>query len=106
MTLYLEAQVQGYPYPRVTWSHRHNILQNTSNVDADTNLKIRNVTKSQGGLYIISAENPLGNDTFTVNVFVIGEFFPRIPQLRVRGVGYRLIVKKDYKKVILFHDNM
>ena len=50
--LHLDARVQGYPYPWVTWSHRDHLLQNTSNVDSETRLKIRNVTVLEGGIYI------------------------------------------------------
>ena len=50
--LHLDARVQGYPYPWVAWSHRDHLLQNTSNVDSETRLKIRNVTVLEGGIYI------------------------------------------------------
>ncbi|RMX59450.1 hypothetical protein pdam_00015666, partial [Pocillopora damicornis] len=47
--LHLDVRVQGYPYPWVTWRHRDYLLQNKSNVDSETRLKIRNVTVLEGG---------------------------------------------------------
>lgn len=70
--LHLDARVQGYPFPRVTWSHDENLLKSTPNVDSETSLKIRKVTASESGNYTCLAENPFGRVSFTVNVYVKG----------------------------------
>ncbi|XP_022807654.1 contactin-6-like [Stylophora pistillata] len=70
--LHLDARVQGYPFPRVTWSHDENLLKSTPNVDSETSLKIRNVTASESGNYTCLAENPFGRVSFTVKVYVKG----------------------------------
>ncbi|PFX15434.1 Immunoglobulin superfamily member 10 [Stylophora pistillata] len=68
--LHLNARVQGYPFPRVTWSHHGHLLKDTSNVHSETSLKIPNVKVSERGLYTCYAENPFGNDSLIVNVRV------------------------------------
>ena len=70
--LHLDVRVQGYPYPWVTWRHRDYLLQNKSNVDSETRLKIRNVTVLEGGRYTCYAKNPLGHDNLTFDVNVEG----------------------------------
>ena len=72
MDLHLGAQVEGYPYPRVTWYHSGLLLQNISNVDSVTKVQIKNVTLSNGGTYICYAQNPSGYDTITVKVYIKG----------------------------------
>ena len=72
MDLHLDARVQGYPFPRVTWIHGENLLKSTPNVDSETSLKIRNVTASESGNYTCLAENLFGRVFFTVNVYVKG----------------------------------
>ncbi|XP_022806489.1 hemicentin-2-like [Stylophora pistillata] len=71
--LHLNARVQGYPFPRVTWSHHGHLLKDTSNVHSETSLKIPNVKVSERGLYTCYAENPFGNDSLIVNVRVEGQ---------------------------------
>ena len=73
--LHLDARVQGYPYPWVTWSHNDLLLQNNSNVDSETRLKIRKVTVLNGGLYTCYAKNPSGHDMLIYNVYVEGTDF-------------------------------
>ncbi|XP_022785117.1 immunoglobulin superfamily member 10-like isoform X2 [Stylophora pistillata] len=73
MDLHLDARVQGYPFPRVTWIHGENLLKSTPNVDSETSLKIRNVTASESGNYTCLAENLFGRVFFTVNVYVKGQ---------------------------------
>ena len=68
----MDAQVHGYPYPWVTWSHNGLLLQNTSNVDSETSLIIRNVTLYKGGNYTCFTNNRLGNNSFTKDVYVEG----------------------------------
>ena len=68
----MDARVQGYPYPLVTWSRNGLHLQNTSNVSLETRLKIRNVILRESGRYTCHAENPLRGDNFTVDVYVQG----------------------------------
>ena len=68
----MDALVQSYPYPWVTWSHNGRLLQNTSNVASETRLKICNVTANQDGRYSCYAENIFGHDIFTVDVKVQG----------------------------------
>ena len=75
MDLHLDAGVQGYPYPWVTWSHGDLLLQYTSDVDSQTRLKIRNVTVSEGGLYTCSAKNSIGRHILTFEVYVEGNDF-------------------------------
>lgn len=70
MDLHMDALVQSYPYPWVTWSHNGRLLQNTSNVASETRLKICNVTANQDGRYSCYAENIFGHDIFTVDVKV------------------------------------
>ena len=70
--LHLDVRVQGYPYPWVTWRHRDHLLQNKSNVDSETRLKIRNITVLEGGSYTCYAKNPLGHDNLTFDVNVEG----------------------------------
>ena len=74
MDLRLDAQVQGYPYPRVTWSHDELVLKYRTNVDSETSLKIRNVTVFESGIYTCYAKNPFGHDSinFTANISVQG----------------------------------
>ena len=72
MDLHMDARVQGYPYPLVTWSRNGLHLQNTSNVSLETRLKIRNVMLRESGRYTCHAENQLGGDNFTVDVYVQG----------------------------------
>ena len=71
----MDAGVQGYPCPWVTWSHNDLLLQNTSNVDSQTSLKIRNVTVSKGGLYTCYAKNSVGHHILTFKVYVEGTDF-------------------------------
>ena len=71
----MDAGVQGYPYPWVSWSHNDLLLQNTSNVDSQTSLKIRNVTVSKGGLYTCYAKNSAGHHILTFKVYVEGTDF-------------------------------
>lgn len=73
MDLHMDAGVQGYPYPWVSWSHNDLLLQNTSNVDSQTSLKIRNVTVSKGGLYTCYAKNSVGHHILTFKVYVEGQ---------------------------------
>ena len=75
MDLHMDAGVQGYPYPWVSWSHNDLLLQNTSNVDSQTSLKIRNVTVSKGGLYTCYAKNSVGHHILTFKVYVEGTDF-------------------------------
>ena len=75
MDLHMDAGVQGYPYPWVTWSHNDLLLQNISNVDSQTSLKIRNVTVSKGGLYTCYAKNSVGHHILTFKVYVEGTDF-------------------------------
>ncbi|PFX28981.1 hypothetical protein AWC38_SpisGene6257 [Stylophora pistillata] len=72
MDLRLDARVQGYPYPRVTWSHDELVLKYRTNVDSETSLKIRNVTVFESGIYSCYAKNPFGHDSinFTANISV------------------------------------
>ncbi|XP_066024247.1 uncharacterized protein [Pocillopora verrucosa] len=70
MDLYMDALVQGYPYPSVTWSHDGLLLQNTWNNDSETSLIIRSVTVYESGQYTCYAKNSLGDDIFTVDVYV------------------------------------
>ena len=77
MDLHMDALVQSYPYPWVTWSHNGRLLQNTSNVASETRLKICNVTANQDGRYSCYAENIFGHDIFTVDVKVQGIDFIR-----------------------------
>ena len=72
MDLYMDALVQGYPYPSVTWSHDGLLLQNTWNNDSETSLIIRSVTVYESGQYTCYAKNSLGDDIFTVDVYVQG----------------------------------
>ena len=72
MDFHLDPRLQGYLYPWVTWSHRNLLPQNTSNVDSQTRLKIRNFTVLEGGLYTCYPKNPFGHDTLTYNVYVQG----------------------------------
>ena len=72
MDLHLDVREQGYPYPCFYWSHYDLLLQNTSNVDSQTRLKIRNVTVFEGGLFTCYAKNPFGHDILTFNVYVEG----------------------------------
>ena len=71
----MDAGVQGYPYPWVSWSHNDLLLQNISNVDSQTSLKIRNVTVSKGGLYTCYAKNSVGHHILTFKVYVEGTDF-------------------------------
>ncbi|XP_066024245.1 neural cell adhesion molecule 1-like isoform X4 [Pocillopora verrucosa] len=77
MDLTVDVQVQGYPYPWVTWSHNGLPLPNTLSFGSETKLKMRNVTVLDGGLYSCYAKNPLGHDnlTFNVNVEVLEKSF-------------------------------
>ena len=73
----MDALVQSYPYPWVTWRHKGSLLQNTSNVASETRLKISNVSANQNGRYTCYAENIFGDDVFTVDVKVHGIDFIR-----------------------------
>lgn len=77
MDLHMDALVQSYPYPWVTWRHNGSLLQNTSNVASETRLKISNVSANQNGRYTCYAENIFGHDVFTVDVKVHGIDFIR-----------------------------
>ena len=72
MDLYMDALVQGYPYPSVTWSHDGLLLQNTWNNDSETSLIIRSVPVYESGQYTCYAKNSLGDNIFTVDVYVQG----------------------------------
>ena len=72
MDLTVDVQVQGYPYPWVTWSHNGLPLPNTLSFGSETKLKMRNVTVLDGGLYSCYAKNSLGHDNLTFNVNVEG----------------------------------
>ena len=62
MDLNMDALVQGYPYPSVTWSHDRLLLQNTWNNDSETSLIIRSVTVYESGQYTCYAKNSLGDN--------------------------------------------
>lgn len=68
----MDAKVQGYPYPWVAWTHNELLEQNDSFVHTETRFKIRNVILYDSGRYTCYAENPLGNNSFTVDVNVQG----------------------------------
>ena len=72
MDLTMDVQVQGYPFPRATWSHNGLLLPNTSNFGSKTKLTIRKVTVLEGGLYSCYAKNSAGQDNLTFNVSVEG----------------------------------
>ena len=53
------------------------MLQNRTNDEA-TSLERRNFTKDDEGVYICTAKNPLGSDSYEVQVTVIGDFFKKL----------------------------
>ena len=73
MPLNLDCKATGFPLPLVTWFRGNQVLLNQSN--SDTSLVRRNLTNADAGIYMCKAENPVGNDNYTVEVNVIGEFF-------------------------------
>lgn len=76
MNLHLDCEAIGFPCPRVIWFRLPGMqmLQNRTNDEA-TSLERRNITKDDEGVYICTAKNPLGRDSYEVQVTVIGEFF-------------------------------
>ena len=76
MNLHLDCEAIGFPSPRVIWFRLPGMqmLQNRTNDEA-TSLERRNITKDDEGAYICTAKNPLGSDSYEVQVTVIGEFF-------------------------------
>ena len=76
MNLHLDCEAIGFPCPRVIWFRLPGMqmLQNRTNDEA-TSLERKNITKDDEGVYICTAKNPLGSDSYEVQVTVIGEFF-------------------------------
>ncbi|XP_022785044.1 uncharacterized protein LOC111325490 isoform X1 [Stylophora pistillata] len=81
MDLYLEAEVEGYPYPWVSLSHDQHVLQNRSNFRSSKILRKvnSNITKADGGLYIICAGNAYGNHCLIMRVHVQNIPIPTLP---------------------------
>lgn len=73
----IECKVHaGYPYPLMTLRHNQDIVLKGTNMDP---MYIRqNASKMDNGDYTCTAENPLGSDSFTIKVNVIGESFALI----------------------------
>ena len=70
--LILVTRVKGYPYPWVAWYYSGRLLQNTSNVDSETVMLIRNITLSNAGYYYCYTKNPFGHDSLAIQVYIKG----------------------------------
>ncbi|XP_022785098.1 uncharacterized protein LOC111325537 [Stylophora pistillata] len=94
MDLYLEAQVEGYPYPWVSLSHDQHVLQNRSNfTSSNILLKVNsNITKANGGLYIICAGNPYRNHCLIMRVHVQDNQGGRECETTYKWTTYLLLV--------------
>lgn len=76
MPLIIEFKVYGYPYPLVTVSHNEDIVLKGTKVGP---VYMReNASESYNGNYTFTAENSLGNASFTIKVKVVGESFSLI----------------------------
>lgn len=72
-----DVNVAGEPPPKITWMVNDKDLKSETrttleNVDYNTKLTIRRVTRADSGKYTINAVNESGKDTAFVNVLVIG----------------------------------
>ena len=75
-----DVNVSGEPPPTITWQINDKDLKSETrttleNVDYNTKLTIRRVTRADSGKYTITAVNESGKDVASVNVLVIGKFY-------------------------------
>ena len=74
MRLIIEFKVYGYPYPLVSVSHNEDIVLKGTKVGPYTYIR-ENASELYNGNYTFTAENSLGNASFTIKVKVVGESF-------------------------------
>ena len=78
MDVFFEAQVKAHPYPWVSLSHvlesNVSVIQRTSNVSSLILMKIPSITEANSGVFVLCAENTVGNDTVTVRLYMEGKF--------------------------------
>ena len=82
---------QGKPKPVIRWSKEGTDLEKRGMIqehEGVVQLTLRNLTKSDSGTYVLTAENPSGNIRKTVNLVVIGKF---CVQLFVMTKSFRLV---------------
>jgi len=70
--------VAGNPAPRVTWSHRGEVLNQSSNrvrvlEDGSSSLYVKNVTVDDVGEYVCTATNVGGTASSTLRLDVLGK---------------------------------
>ena len=85
----LACSATGQPLPNITWSKSIGNLPDTA-VMNNSVLKINNVSKEDGGIYICKAENVLGTEEVTIQLMV----FSRL-RLKVRLPAQSTVVIGD-----------
>lgn len=74
------ARVGGEPPPEVIWSRKdvsihENSRCNIAITETNTSLEMGSAVRDDSGQYQLTVVNPLGKDTASVMVTVLGEFF-------------------------------
>ena len=88
----ITCTASGQPQPRVTWFKPFGSLPKDRTEVVNGTLKIYNVAKTDGGIYLCKAENVMGTETATAQVVI---FFPlrfkvRPPQELTPMINYSL----------------
>ncbi|XP_061506911.1 twitchin isoform X8 [Anopheles gambiae] len=91
--LNVEADVTGEPAPKVTWEFKGKPVDGKEderikldNEEYKTNLVIRNLKRSDAGIYKITAKNPSGTDTVDLELVVLAKPSKCMGPLKVTDV--------------------
>ena len=63
----LDCLTSGFPIPKITWSRIHD-LPNSRKIEKNGTLILRNVTQSDVGQYICTAQNDIGKKTHSLTL--------------------------------------
>ncbi|XP_035779466.1 twitchin-like isoform X8 [Anopheles albimanus] len=91
--LNVEADVAGEPAPKVTWEFKGQLITGggderikLDNEDYKTNLVIRNLKRTDAGIYKITAKNASGTDTVDLELVVLAKPSKCLGPLKVSDV--------------------
>ncbi|XP_062508828.1 peroxidasin homolog isoform X2 [Corticium candelabrum] len=74
----LDCSTSGYPIPTITWS-RVDDLPKSSKIEKNGTLILRNVTQSDVGQYICTAQNDIGKKTHSLTLTIDLNNIPTLP---------------------------